>query len=84
MSGSYKVLDCPICSSRMSVPERGGKAVYTCRNGHRFVWGGAPRRPFRLPVPGPILALAISVLLIVLFVAARHWPGQLPLIIRVG
>ena len=83
MSGSYDQLDCPICSSRMSAPQRRGKAVYTCRNGHRFVWGARSRRPFRWPLPGPFLALVISVLLIVLFVAARHWPGHLPLI-RVG
>jgi hypothetical protein len=82
MTGSYEHLECPVCGSLMGVPRHSGRALLTCRNGHRFVRGKRPRRA-RWPVPGPFLALAISVLLIALFLAQR-FPAGIVTRIHVG
>jgi hypothetical protein len=71
MTGSYDDVECPICRSLMCVLRHSGRTVCVCRNGHRFVRGRRPGRRVRWPRPGPFLALAISALLIALFLAPR-------------
>jgi hypothetical protein len=61
----------------MAIPRQRGKTVYTCRNGHRFVWE-MPRRRSRWRSRTEWAVILMVVFVLALILAARYWPTRIP------